>query len=308
MKVVGWARTLIVLLCVYDASCTGHISEPGGGPPQAVPPCVGNPTQLNLAFLNSGKRNGEFSLASDPRSTTAQGGNQFVYAAGQELTLGNSPFPACIIAKKTVVYFSDQNGRIGTWKPAVGNQDLPGANNPKAANPRSQLPQSRVWATDEVIRVASDGTVYLTLLDTAADTSCTPQFDFQHAPFSQVRDLRLTARRHRVQVPRRKGGQRPRRNAPRRRARVLRPAPARREPVGSHAGGRLLLVDLARRGEHARRGVHGAQGGRRHVESALAVPDELPQRRQQHRFRHPRPPLRRDAAARPHGDAVLARR
>jgi hypothetical protein len=186
MKCETFVRVGVIIVAMSGISCTGHISAPSGGPPQAVPMCSANPTPPTLAFLNSGKRNGEFSLAFDPRSTAAQGGSQLVYAAGQELTLGNTAFPACIIAKKTVVFVSDQGGQPGTWKVAPGSQDLPGANNPQAANPRSRLSQSQVWATDEVIRVASDGTVYLTLLDTAADASCDVQFTFDAVPFDQV--------------------------------------------------------------------------------------------------------------------------
>jgi hypothetical protein len=66
------------------------------------------------AFGTTGVRNGELSVAYDPRPVAAQGaGISYVYAAAQELTLDPAvPLPSCIIAKKIVVYVSEKGGQI----------------------------------------------------------------------------------------------------------------------------------------------------------------------------------------------------
>jgi len=143
------------------------------------------PAPPQLAFLNAGKRNGEFSVAYDPRAVAQQAGNtNYVYAAAQELTLGDPTVPSCIIAKKTVVYVSADGGQ--TWTLAPGNADLPGANNPGAAFDRARLAQNQVWATDQTIRVASDGTVYLTILDDSPYASCQDLTILERTAFNRI--------------------------------------------------------------------------------------------------------------------------
>ncbi len=168
-------------------ACTGQIGPPLG-PPSPNIGCTELLTPPTQAFVNTGLRNGEFSVAYDPRPTSAQGaGNTYVYAAAQELTLDpGTPFPSCILAKKTVVYFSDRGGQKGTWKLAGGNKDLPGANNAAAQFARARLSQGQVWATDQIIKVASDGTVFLSILEMAPFSSCADPTTLNNAPFNQV--------------------------------------------------------------------------------------------------------------------------
>ncbi len=145
-------------------------------------------TKPIAAFGTTGVRNGEFSVAYDPRPVSAQGkGISYVYAAAQELTLDPAvAFPSCTIAKKIVVYVSEKGGQKDTWNPADGNKFLPGANNASAPFPTAKLPQKQVWATDQVIRVASDGTVYLSILEMSPFTSCADPHTTANAPFNQV--------------------------------------------------------------------------------------------------------------------------
>src|SRR5260221_4060904 len=118
MKWNDVTRALIVVVCACGASCNAPPPKPGG-PPMAMPPCENLTTPPTVAFLNTPPpnmppfRNGEFTLAFDPRTTAVQGGNQWVYAAGQELTLAPGAFPSCIIAKRTVVYVSSKGGAAG---------------------------------------------------------------------------------------------------------------------------------------------------------------------------------------------------
>jgi hypothetical protein len=184
----GWSVvSFIGFVAAGSGACTGQIGPPQG-PPTPNPGCMDVIVQPMPAFGTTGVRNGEFSVAYDPRPVSAQGnGNGYVYAATQELTLDPAvAFPSCIIAKKTVVYVSDQGGVAGSWKPAVGNSFLPGANNASAPFPSAKLPQAQVWATDEVIRVASDGTVYLSILEMSPFTGCSDPHTINNVQFNQV--------------------------------------------------------------------------------------------------------------------------
>lgn len=90
-----WA---LIAFCVCDAGCTFH-PPPHGNPSPSPCPTMATPATVTLP--NPAKRNGEFTVAFDPRTAAQQGNQNLVYAAGQELTLGDLPFPSCIVAKKS---------------------------------------------------------------------------------------------------------------------------------------------------------------------------------------------------------------